>query len=295
MSDKYEFIAAERATHSSENSGDAPTIVRMCAWIGVSKSGNYEWLDRRPSAAARRRELLADKIRALFEAFGGTYGYRRIHAELLRAGEHVGAELVRRLMRELGLVPVQPRPFRITTVPDPDAPETVDLLRRDFCADRPGIKVVGDITYIRTWQGWLYLATLIDCFNREVIGWSMADHLRTELVTDALDMAVRNHRLEPDCIMHSDRGTQYTSAEYRATLIRLGLRHSVRRRVNVGIMRWRNRFSPAWGTSECITLCIRHGRKRRRTLPATSNCSTINDEFTPHSATGHHAKSAPNT
>ena len=176
MSDKYEFIAAERATHSSENSGDAPTIARMCAWIGVSKSGYYEWLDRRPSAAARRRELLADKIRALFEAFGGTYGYRRIHAELLRAGEHVGAELVRRLMRELGLVPVQPRPFRITTVPDPDAPETVDLLRRDFCADRPGIKVIGDITYIRTWQGWLYLATLIDCFNREVIGWSMADH-----------------------------------------------------------------------------------------------------------------------
>ena len=157
MSDKYEFIAAERATHSSENSGDAPTMVRMCAWIGVSKSGYYEWLDRRPSAAARRRELLADKIRALFEAFGGTYGYRRIHAELLRAGEHVGAELVRRLMRELGLVPVQPRPFRITTVPDPEAPETVDLLRRDFCADRPGIKVVGDITYIRTWQGWLYL------------------------------------------------------------------------------------------------------------------------------------------
>ena len=207
MSDKYAFIAAERATHSSENSGDAPTMVRMCAWIGVSKSGYYEWLDRRPSAAARRRELLADKIRALFEAFGGTYGYRRIHAELLRADERVGPELVRRLMRELGLVPVQPRPFRTTTVPDPDAPDTVDLVRRDFTADRPGIKVVGDITYIRTWQGWLYLATLIDCFNREVIGWSIADHLRTELVTDALEMAVRNDRLEPDCILHSDRGT----------------------------------------------------------------------------------------
>jgi putative transposase len=148
VSDKYEFIAAERVTHSSENSGDAPTMVRMCVWIGVSKSGYYEWLDRRPSAAARRREPLTDKIRALFEAFGGTYGYRRIHAELLRAGEQVGAELVRRLMRQLGLVPVQPRPFRTTTVPDPDAPETpVDLLRRDFCADRPGSKVVGDITY----------------------------------------------------------------------------------------------------------------------------------------------------
>ena len=244
MSDKYDFIAAERATPSSETLGEAPTMVRRCAWIGVS---NPVTRVARPPAQrpARRRELLADQIRALFEAFGGTYGYRRIHAELRRAGEHVGAELVRRLIRELGLVPVQPRPFRTTTVPDPDAPETVDLLRRDFGADRPGIKVVGDITYIRTWQGWLYLATLIDCFNREVIGWSMADHLRTELVTDALDMAVRNHRLEPDCIMHSDRGTQYTSAEYRATLIGLGCGIRSGGPVNVGIMRWRNRFSPA--------------------------------------------------
>ena len=124
-------------------------------------------------------------------------------------------------MRELGLVPVQPRPFRITTVPDPDAPETVDLLRRDFCAepgrdqgrrrhhlypDVAGLAVFGDADRL---------------FQPRVIGWSMADHLRTELVTDALDMALRDHRLEPDCIMHSDRGTQYTSAEYRATLTRL--------------------------------------------------------------------------
>lgn len=229
MSDKYAFIAAQHATHSSTHPENAPTMVQMCAWIGVSKSGYYEWLDRAPSPAARRRELLADTIGALFEAFGGTYGYRRIHAELLRTGERVGAELVRTLMTELGLVTVQPRPFRTTTVADPDAPDTVDLLRRDFTASRPGIKVVGDITYIRTWQGWLYLATLIDCFNREVIGWSMADHMRTELVTDALDMAVRNHRLEPDCIMHSDRGTQYTSVEYRQKLVELGLRHSVGR------------------------------------------------------------------
>ena len=100
-------------------------------------------------------------------------------------------------------------------------------------------------TYIRTWQGWLYLATLIDCFNREVIGWSMADHLRTELVIDALDMAVRNHRLEPDCIMHSDRGAQYTSAEYRATLTRLGLRHSVGRTGQCWDNALAESFSPA--------------------------------------------------
>ena len=224
-------------------------LPRSCGCARGSACPNpayYEWRDRRPSAAARRRELLADKIRALFEAFGGTYGYRRIHAELLRAGERVGAELVRRLMRELGLVPVQPRPFRTTTVPDPDAPDTVDLVRRDFAADRPGIKVVGDITYIRTWQGWLYLATLIDCFNREVIGWSMADHLRTELVhRRAGHGGAESIGSNADCIMHSDRGTQYTSAEYRATLIGLGCGIRSGGPVNVGTMRSRNRFSPA--------------------------------------------------
>ena len=105
-----------------------------------------------------------------------------------------------------GLIPLQPRPFRITTQPDPDAPDTVDLVQRDFTAARPGTKVVGDITYIRTWQGWLYLASLIDCATREVIGYAMAEHMRTELVTDAVDMAMRNGRLDRNCIMHSDRG-----------------------------------------------------------------------------------------
>lgn len=229
MSEKYEFIDAKCATHSSPNSGNAPTIEKMCAWLGVSKSGFYEWWGRAPSPTTARRARLGDKIAALFDSFSARYGYRRIHAELIRAGEDVGVELVRKVMGELGLVTIQPKPFRTTTVADPDASETIDLVKRDFTAWRPGIKVVSDITYIRTWQGWLYLVTLIDCFNREVIGWSMADHMRTELVTDALDMAVRNHRFEPGCIVHSDRGTQYTSAEYRKMLARLGLCHSVGR------------------------------------------------------------------
>ena len=129
----------------------------------------------------------------------------------------------------MGLIPVQPKPFRTTTEPDPHAPDTVDLVKRDFTAQRPGTKVVSDITYIRTWQGWLYLASLIDCCTREVIGYAMAEHMRTKLVLDAVDMAMRNGRLEADCIMHSDRGTQYTSAEYREKLVALGLRHSVGR------------------------------------------------------------------
>jgi transposase InsO family protein len=99
---------------------------------------------------------------------------------------------------------VQPRPFRTTTIRGEHDVTVPDLVQRDFTAERPGTKLVGDITYIRTWHGWLYLATVIDCFNREVVGYAMADHMRTELVTAALTMAAQNHDLEPDCIMHSD-------------------------------------------------------------------------------------------
>ena len=227
MTEKFEFIDAERA--AAGEAVELPTVARICALMQVSKSGYYEWRHRPESAAQRRRELLADKIAALFQAFNATYGYRRIHAELLRAGERVGPELVRKLMAEMGLIPLQPRPFRTTTEPDPNAADTVDLVKRDFTAQRPATKVVGDITYIRTWQGWLYLAVLTDCATREVIGYAMAEHMRTELVLDAVAMAMRNGRLEADCIMHSDRGTQYTSTEYRQKLVELGLRHSVGR------------------------------------------------------------------
>lgn len=229
MSDKYAFIAAEYDRHEAEGVADAPPLTRMLSWLGVSKSGFYEWRDRAPSASEQRREQLKAKITEVFDKFGGTYGYRRIHAELVRAGEQVGDELVRQLMRELGLVAVQPRPFRTTTIRGEHDVTVPDLVQRDFTAERPGTKLVGDITYIRTWHGWLYLATVIDCFNREVVGYAMADHMRTELVTAALTMAAQNHDLEPDCIMHSDRGTQYTSSEYQATLVELRLRHSLGR------------------------------------------------------------------
>lgn len=231
MSEKYEFIAAECAEPETAgtDAGAVPTMKQMCVALDVSKSGYYEWLARAPSATQRRRENLARKIRALFEHFDGTYGYRRIHAELVRAGEQVGDELVRDVMRELGLVPVQPKPSCRTTVRGPHEPDSPDLVCRDFTADNPGAKLVGDITYIRTWQGWIYLSTVIDCFNKEVIGYALADHMRTDLVTDALDMAARNNDLEPGCIMHSDRGTQYTSSEYLTKLDALGLRHSLGR------------------------------------------------------------------
>ncbi|HUJ82501.1 MAG TPA: IS3 family transposase [Candidatus Acidoferrales bacterium] len=228
VSEKYAFIAALYADPCVPAT-DAPTMAQMTGWLGVSKSGYYEWLNRPPSDTQTRREDLALKIRALFDEFGGTYGYRRIHAELARGGEPVGDELVRKLMREMNLVAVQPKPYKRTTIPGEPAQPVADLVCRDFSAERPGAKLVGDITYIPTWQGWLFLATVIDCFNKEVIGYAMAEHMRTELVTDALEMAARNHNLEPGCIMHSDRGTQYTSAEYSAKLDELGLRQSLGR------------------------------------------------------------------
>jgi putative transposase len=229
VSDRYAFIIAEYARNEADGVADAPTLTQMLSWLEVSKSGFYEWRDRAPSATENRREHLKVKIAELFEKFGGTYGYRRLHAELVGAGVQVGDELVRQLMRELGLVTIQPRPYRVTTIRGEDEPDVPDLVAREFTAERPGTKLVGDITYIPTWQGWLYLATVIDCFNREVIGYAMADHMRTELVTDALKMAAQNHDLEPGCIMHSDRGTQYTSTDYQATLAELGLRHSLGR------------------------------------------------------------------
>jgi transposase InsO family protein len=228
VSDKYAFIDAEYA-----QAAEVPTIGRMCGWLQVSRSGYYEWLTRPMSATAQRRQLLKIKIAAVFEACDGTYGYRRLHAELVRGGERVGLELVRELMRELGLVARQPRPWRTTTVQGREQTTTPDLVGQDFTAEAPGCKLVGDITYIRTWAGWLYLATVIDCFTKEVIGYAMAEHLRTSLVADALGMAARNHRLAVDCIFHSDRArntnTQYTSTEFGATLAALNLRQSLGR------------------------------------------------------------------
>ena len=229
MSEKYEFIDECAATAADGNSADAPSIEKMCAWLCVSKSGFYEWRIRPMSATAKRREELKIKIKALFDYNDGVYGYRRIHAELVRGGEQVGPELVRELMRQLDLVPCQPRPYKTTTIQGEDDPATPDLVNRDFTADAPGTKLVGDITYLRTWEGWLYLATVIDCFNKEVIGYAMADHMRTELVTDALEMATRNHHLQADCIFHSDRGAQYTSSDFAKKIKELGMRASLGR------------------------------------------------------------------
>ena len=169
MSEKYALIDAEYATALQQD--EAPTVTQMCEWLCVSKSGYYDWRTRPESETEKRREMLKLKIKAIFEYNNEEYGYRRVHAVLARSGEPVDDETVRKLMRELGLEPCQPRPWRRSlTEQDGSAGPIPDLVNRDFTASKPGEKMVGDITYIETWEGWLYLATVIDCATRKIIG-----------------------------------------------------------------------------------------------------------------------------
>ena len=224
MSEVYEFIDAQYAT-----SGAAPAITLMCRWLEVSKSGYYEWRSRPESATAGRREELKLLIKKAFDDSDGTYGYRRVWWQLARWGVRAGLELVRALMRELGLVACQPRPWRPQTTRQGAGGPIPGLVNRDFSATVPGAKMVGDITYIPTWEGWVYLATVIDCATRKVAGWAMDDNYRTPLITSAIEMAARNLGLPADAVFHSDRGSNYTSAEFAESLERLGIRQSVGR------------------------------------------------------------------
>jgi putative transposase len=156
VSDTFEFIDGEYATSQQNKHPLLPSLTKMCVWLNVSRSGYYEWRNKPASATSRRREELKTFIAHFFEASDGTYGYRRVHADLAEHGIAGGLELVRALMRELGLRPCQPRPWRHSLTVAGDAPHHIpDLMGRDFTTDRPGRKMVGDITYVPTWQGWL--------------------------------------------------------------------------------------------------------------------------------------------
>ena len=222
---RYEYIDSCRTDPTELN-----PVTKMCLWLSVSTSGFYHWLSRPLSASTARREALTARVVAFFEASDGTYGYRRIHADLAEEGTECSPELVRQIMRTQGLVACQPRPFRVTTDADVQAAaEMPDLVGRDFTAQRPGVKFVGDITYIHTWAGFIYLATVIDCYSKKVVGWSIADHMRTELVEDALNNAAATTVIEPLAVFHSDRGSVYTSGDYRTLVKDLAMRSSMGR------------------------------------------------------------------
>ena len=230
MTDKFEFIDAEYAVYQESSEQHVPSIVKMCRWMEVSRSGFYEWRDRPESGTVKRRGILALHVQKSFAGSDDTYGYRRVHADLAAWGVPAGPELVRSLMRELGLEPCQPRPWRFSlTEGDGQAHKIPDLVHRDFTASAPGEKMVGDITYIPTWEGWLYLATVIDCHTKAVIGWAMDDNYKTPLIEKAIEMAARNHPLAGDAIFHSDRGSNYTSCQFAAALRRFNIRQSAGR------------------------------------------------------------------
>ncbi len=185
----------------------------MCRVLCVSRSGYYAWLNRSPSARAVEDERLTHKIADIHADSRGTYGVPRVHAELREDNECVGRKRIARLMRDRGLRGVCRRKWVTTTVRSDNDRPAPDLVNRAFTAVAPNQLWVADITYIPTWEGFLYLAIVLDVFNRKIVGWSMANHMRTELVLAALKMALDQRR--PDQVIHhSDQGSQYTSIAF---------------------------------------------------------------------------------
>ncbi len=189
-------------------------IAMLCRVLGVSPSGYYAWCDRPPSARAQADEILLAQIRAIHERSRGTYGAPRIHAELRAQGVRCGRKRVARLMRHADLAGAQRRRYRGMTRQDRQAVAAPDLVQRNFAASGPDQLWVADMTYVPTGEGWLYLATVLDAWSRRVVGWAMGDTLRTELVVEALNMAVWNRRPAAGVVHHSDRGAQYTSLAF---------------------------------------------------------------------------------
>jgi len=202
------------------------SVRRMCDLLGVSASGYYAWSRRPRSKRARSDEELLVLIRAVHERSRGTYGAPRIHAELVASGTRVGHNRLARLMRAAGLQGASRRRWALTTVRDSKARPAPDLVERNFVAEGRDRLWVADITYIPTWAGFLYLAVVVDAWSRRVVGWSMASHLRTELVLEALDMALKQRRPE-GVIHHSDQGTQYTSFAFGLRCRKAGVRPSM--------------------------------------------------------------------
>lgn len=201
-------------------------VRKMCRLLGVSASGYYAWKRRPRSARAVADEALLVRIRALHQDSRGTYGAPRIHFELAVQGLRVSRKRVARLMREAGLQGVSRRRCGFTTVRNPQARPAPDLVKRNFATTGRDRLWVGDITYIPTGSGFLYLAVVLDAWSRRVIGWAMATHLRTELVLAALEMALGQRR-PSDVVHHSDQGTQYTSFAFGQRCRQAGVRPSM--------------------------------------------------------------------
>ncbi len=211
----YVFIAREKANHR---------VARLCRVLGVSRSGFYAWASREPSARARSDAQLTDQIQSIFAESRRTYGAPRIHAVLARGGVRISRKRIARLMATAGIEGVSRRRRRRSlTIPNPKAPPVPDRVGRRFVADGPNELWLADITYVATHEGWLYLAIVADMWSRMIVGWSMREDLRAEIVVDALQMARTRRRPQAGGIVHTDRGSQYGSVVYGQTLTASGL------------------------------------------------------------------------
>jgi putative transposase len=197
----------------------------MCVELGVSRSGYYAWRTASPSQHSLDDSFYIQLMKKLHADARGNPGVRRLHAGLAALGHFLSRKRVWRLMRAVGLQGRHPKAWKRTTVHGDKPVPAPDLLGRDFTAEAPNEKWCGDITYVKTWEGWTYVATVIDLYSRAIVGYAIDDHMRTSLVTDALDMAIAHRRPKPGTVFHSDRGTQYTSAEFD----RYCRKHKIRR------------------------------------------------------------------
>jgi putative transposase len=200
----YRFISAEKAR---------TPVSTQCRLLGVSRSGYYDWLTRAPSDRALTDAWLLEQIKRIHRENRGVYGARRVHAELrLAEGIRVGCKRVERLMRQADLSGLVRRRRGKTTIRVPGVRVADDLVERQFCPAAPNVLWVADITYLRTWEGWLYLAAIQDAYSRRIVGWAMADHMRAELVVDALQMALARRQPGRGLICHSDQGSQSSAS-----------------------------------------------------------------------------------
>ena len=206
---RFKFILAEKDNHS---------VTALCRVMQVALSGYYAWTRRPESARAKADHLLRAKVRASHAASRRTYGSPRVRADLKAEGFSVGRNKVARLMREEGLQGCAKKGFRKTTDSNHDLAIAPNTLDRKFKVAAPNAAWVTDITYVWTWEGWMYLAVVVDLFSRRVVGWAVAEHMRTELVTGALQMALGRRCPGDGLLHHSDRGSQYASGDYRQQL-----------------------------------------------------------------------------
>jgi putative transposase len=211
---------------------DEFSIHSMCRFMNVSRSAYYGWLQRKPTSRDQIDSQLIPVIQSLFAKSRATYGTRRIRQSLEKQNLSVGRRRLGRLMRSAGLVCKTKRKFKVTTNSKHNLPVADNLLDRNFTVQQVNQAYVGDITYIRTQEGWLYLAVVIDLYSRQVVGWSMAEHMRASLVNDALLMAIWKRKPPKGLLWHSDRGSQYAATSHRKLLKHFGIQQSMSRKGN---------------------------------------------------------------